>query len=251
LFWFRSTSASIYLIIENKANFVSKDTGGVFLKNLNVLMNLEDLRNKKESKSIYEFIKRYFDVINSIIAIIVLSPFYLIIAIIVKLDSQGTILFVHERLGKAGKRIKVYKFRTMATNAEQMLKNMPAEMKREFEENFKFENDPRITKVGKFLRESSLDELPQLINIIKGDMSIVGPRPIVEREIGKYGKYGHKLLAIKPGLTGNWQVRGRSDTTYEERVKLDMDYIDTRSFWRDIVIILKTVGVVLKRVGAK
>jgi len=139
----------------------------------------------------------------------------------------------------------------MLTNAQQILNDMPDDMKREFEENFKFENDPRITKLGKFLRESSLDELPQLVNIIKGNMSIVGPRPIVAREIEKYGEYGDKLLTIKPGLTGNWQVSGRSDTSYEERIKFDMDYIDTRSFWRDIVIILKTVGVVFKRVGAK
>jgi lipopolysaccharide/colanic/teichoic acid biosynthesis glycosyltransferase len=209
------------------------------------------MKNMKESKCIYRFIKRCFDVINSIIAIVVLLPLYLVIAIVVKLDSKGPIFFVQERLGKAGKKIKIYKFRTMATNAEQILKNMSDEMKREFEENFKFKNDSRITKVGKFLRESSLDELPQLINIFKGNMSIVGPRPIVEKEIEKYGKYGYKLLSIKPGLTGNWQVSGRSDTTYEERVKFDMDYIDSRSFWRDIVIILKTVGVVFKRIGAK
>ena len=221
------------------------------MRNLKTLMNLECLRNSKQSKFIYGFIKRWFDVISSIIAIILLSPLYLVIAIIVKLDSHGTIIFAHERLGKYGKKIKVYKFRTMVTNAQQILKDMPDELKREFEESFKFENDPRITKVGKFLRESSLDELPQLINIIKGNMSIVGPRPIVAKEIEKYGKYGDKLLAIKPGLTGNWQVSGRSNTTYEQRVELDMDYIDTRSFWRDMVIILKTVGVVLRKVGAR
>jgi len=182
---------------------------------------------------------------------VILSPLFLIIAIIVKLDSKGSVFFVHERLGKDGKKIKVYKFRTMVTNAQQILTDMSDVMKSEFEENFKFENDSRITKLGKFLRESSLDELPQLINIIKGDMSVVGPRPIVVKEIKKYGKCWDKLLTIKPGLTGNWQVSGRNNTTYEERVKLDMDYIDTRSFWRDIVIILKTVGVVIKKVGAK
>ena len=185
------------------------------------------------------------------IAFVVFSPIYLLIAIIVKLDSPGNILFAHERLGKTGKKIKVYKFRTMVINAEQILKNMPDEKIKQFEENFKFENDPRITKVGKFLRESSLDELPQLINIFKGDMSIVGPRPIVENEIKKYGKHGSKLLTVKPGLTGNWQVNGRSNTSYGERVRFDMDYIDTRSFPLDIVIILKTVSVMYKKVGAK
>ncbi len=221
------------------------------MRDLKTLTNLESLRKNEQSKFIYRFIKRCFDVISSLSAIIVLSPLYLVIGIFVKLDSKGNIFFAHERLGKDGKLIKVYKFRTMLTNAQQILNDMPDDMKREFEENFKFENDPRITKLGKFLRESSLDELPQLVNIIKGNMSIVGPRPIVAREIEKYGEYGDKLLTIKPGLTGNWQVSGRSDTSYEERIKFDMDYIDTRSFWRDIVIILKTVGVVFKRVGAK
>jgi lipopolysaccharide/colanic/teichoic acid biosynthesis glycosyltransferase len=202
-------------------------------------------------KFIYGFIKRCFDVISSIIAILVISPLYLIIAIIVKLSSQGTVFFKHERLGRYGKIMKIYKFRTMVIDAQEILSNMPEEKKREFEECFKFEDDPRITKVGKFLRQSSLDELPQLINIIKGEMSVVGPRPIVVKELEKYGKYGEKLLSVKPGLTGNWQANGRSNTTYEERVNLDMDYIDTRSFWRDIVIILKTVTVVYKKIGAK
>lgn len=180
-----------------------------------------------------------------------LLPVYLIIAIIVKFDSKGNVFFVHERLGKNGKIIKIYKFRTMVNNAEQIFKNLPDEMKMEFEEKFKLRNDPRITRFGKFLRESSLDELPQLINIIKGNMSVVGPRPIVEREIEKYGIYSDKLLSVKPGLTGNWQVNGRSNSTYEERIKLDMDYIDKRNFWMDTVIILKTVGVVYRRIGAK
>ena len=214
-------------------------------------MNIGIFTDKRGSKFIYEFVKRCFDAISSLIAIIVLSPLCLIIAVIVKLDSKGSIIFAQHRLGKDGNVIKVYKFRTMITDAEEILKNMPIEMEIEFQKNFKFENDPRVTKVGNFLRRSSLDELPQLINIIKGNMSLVGPRPIVPKEIEKYGKHGDKLLTIKPGLTGNWQVNGRSDTTYEQRVKLDMDYIDRRSFWRDILIILKTVGVVLRKSGAK
>jgi len=222
------------------------------VKYIKKTMNLESLKKKKkQSKFIYEISKRCFDLIASITAIVVFSPLFLIIAIIVKLDSKGSVFFVHERLGKDGKKIKVYKFRTMVTYAQQILNDMPDIMKKEFEENFKFENDPRVTKLGKFLRQSSLDELPQLINIIKGDMSVVGPRPIVVKEIKKYGEYREKLLTIKPGLTGNWQVSGRSDTTYEERVKFDMDYIDARSFRNDMEIILKTVGVVLKKVGAK
>ena len=206
---------------------------------------------REKSKFMYRFIKRCFDLISSISALLVLSPLFLVIGILVRLDSKGNIFFAHERLGKYGKIIKVYKFRTMLTNAQQILDEMPDDMKIEYEKNFKFDNDLRITKFGKFLRQSSLDELPQLINIIKGNMSIVGPRPIVIKEIKKYGKYWDKLLSVKPGLTGNWQVSGRSDTTYDERVKFDMDYIDTNSFWADMVIILKTFGVVIKRVGAK
>ncbi|MBU3111020.1 sugar transferase [Clostridium lacusfryxellense] len=201
-------------------------------------------------KSTYKVRKRCFDFISSLIAIVIFSPLFLILGIMVKLDSPGPVFFGHTRLGKRGKKIKVYKFRTMVTNAEDILKNMTEDMKREFEENFKFENDARITKLGKFLRKSSLDELPQLLNILIGNMSVVGPRPIVEKEIEKYGIYGDKLLTIKPGLTGNWQAGGRSDTTYDERVQLDMQYIDKRNFWMDIKIIFKTVFVVFKKEGA-
>ena len=221
------------------------------MNSVKVSMDIEGLKIKRKTKRMYGFLKRYFDVIASIITVIVILPLYLVIAVLVKLDSKGTIFFKHERLGRDGKIIKIYKFRTMVVNAQQILNNMPEEKKMEFEENFKFEDDPRITKVGKFLRQSSLDELPQLINIIKGEMSVVGPRPIVIKELEKYGMHGDKLLTIRPGLTGNWQVNGRSNTSYEHRVKLDMDYIDTRNFLRDMVIIAKTVGVVYKKVGAK
>jgi lipopolysaccharide/colanic/teichoic acid biosynthesis glycosyltransferase len=225
--------------------------GGVKMEKLQTQANVEVSTYKEESKLVYGFLKRCFDVVSSIFALILFSPLYLVFAVIVKVDSKGPVFFGHNRLGKDGKIIKVYKYRTMAIDAEEILKNMPEEMKKEFEKNFKFENDPRITKVGKLLRESSLDELPQLFNIIKGNMSVVGPRPIVEKEIEKYGEYGDKLLTIKPGLTGNWQANGRSDTTYEERVKLDIDYIDNRNLWYDMVIIIKTIGVVFKRVGAR
>ncbi|MCB2295201.1 sugar transferase [Clostridium algoriphilum] len=164
------------------------------MRNMENLMDIKYLRKKEQSNYIYRFAKRCFDVISSVAGIMLLSPLYLIIGILVKLDSKGTIFFAHERLGKDGKIIKIYKYRTIVTNAQQILKDMPDLMKKEFEENFKFENDPRITKLGKFLRESSLDELPQLMNIIKGDMSVVGPRPVISREIKKYGIYGDKLL---------------------------------------------------------
>ena len=146
--------------------------------------------------------------------------------------------------------IKVYKFRTMYENSQEIFNNFTKEQKEEFYKNFKLENDPRVTKIGDFLRRTSIDELPQLINILNGSMSIVGPRPIVQKEIDLYGDYANKLFSVVPGLTGYWQANGRSDTTYEERIKMDMYYIDNRGFWLDFKIIIKTFGSVLKGEGA-
>lgn len=204
-----------------------------------------------EEKKVYEFFKRIMDLVGSILGLVVLSPIFLVLAIIVKIDSPGPVFFAHKRLGHNGKLMKIYKFRTMVINAEELLNNLSPEQKEEFARNFKLENDPRITKVGNFLRKSSLDELPQLLNILKGELSIVGPRPIVEKEIKNYGIYSEKLLTVKPGLTGNWQANGRSDTTYEERVEMDMQYIDNRSIWLDIKIIFKTFSAVIKKQGAR
>lgn len=215
--------------------------------------DIKDADNKGISvkKAIYNFFKRAIDIIGAISGLIILSPVFLIISIIIKLDSKGPAIFAHRRLGYKGEIIKVYKFRSMVTNAEELIEKLPEEQKLEFYRNFKLENDPRITKIGHFLRKTSLDELPQLLNILKGNLTIVGPRPIVEKELKMYGKYGEKLLTVKPGLTGYWQVNGRSDTTYEERVQLDMDYIDKRNLLLDIVIIFKTFGAVLHERGAK
>lgn len=199
---------------------------------------------------IYNILKRLFDLISATCVLILSSPLFLIIAIAVRIDSKGPIFFGHKRLGENGKLISVYKFRSMIPNAKEVFDKFTPEQKIEFEKNFKLEDDPRITKVGDFLRRTSLDELPQLINIIKGNMSVVGPRPIVEKEIEKYGEYANKLFSVKPGLTGYWQANGRSDTTYEERVQMDMYYIDNRSFFLDIKIIIKTVLSVIKKEGA-
>lgn len=201
-------------------------------------------------KKIYSFFKRAFDLISSLIALIVFSPIFIIVAIAIRLDSDGDIVFGHTRIGKNGTPIKVYKFRTMVKNSKEVFDNFTEEQKREYYTNFKLDNDPRITKVGNFLRKTSLDELPQLFNIIKGDMSIVGPRPIVEKEIEKYGIYANKMFSVIPGLTGYWQANGRSDTTYDERVQMDMYYIDNRSFLMDIKIIFKTILSVIKKEGA-
>lgn len=207
------------------------------------------VKDRQDSKT-YLFLKRIFDVLSASLAVIVLSPVFLVTFILIKLDSKGSAMFGHKRIGMNGEIISVYKFRSMVINAQEILENFTPEQKAEFEKNFKLENDPRITKIGEFLRKSSLDELPQLFNILKGNMSVVGPRPIVEKEVEKYGEYSEKLFSVKPGLTGYWQANGRSDTTYEERVKMDMYYIDNRSFLLDIKIIFQTVISVIKKEGA-
>lgn len=198
----------------------------------------------------YEIVKRLFDIISSTLGLVLFSPLFFILIVVIKLDSRGQVFFSHERVGYKGKTIKVYKFRSMIENAEDVLRNFTPEQKAEFEKNFKLEYDPRITKVGNFLRRTSLDELPQLINIIKGDMSVIGPRPIIKKEIDKYGDYATKLFSIKPGLTGYWQANGRSYTTYEERVNMDMYYIDNRCMALDVKILLKTIISVIKKEGA-
>lgn len=199
---------------------------------------------------LYCTLKRSFDIILGILAIVLLSPLMIIVSIAIKLNSKGSVIFKQKRVGLNGKYFNIYKFRTMVCNAEDTLKKLTEEQKREFEKNFKLENDPRITSIGKILRKTSLDELPQLLNIVYGNMSIVGPRPIVQNEIYKYGKYTKKLFSVKPGLTGMWQANGRSSTSYQQRIRMDMYYIDNRSLWMDFKIIVKTAMSVLKSEGA-
>ena len=213
---------------------------GVFLK-----------ENKSISKRVYIVVKRFLDIFLSLIGLVLLSPFFLIIAIIIKLDSKGPIFFVHSRIGEKGKPIGIYKFRTMVTNAEELIKKFTPEQKEEFEKNFKLEHDPRVTKIGNFLRKTSLDELPQILNILKGELSIIGPRPIVQAELEKYGDDKEKFLSVKPGLTGYWAANGRSDTSYEERIQMELYYVDNMSFWLDIKIFFKTIFAVIKKEGAR
>lgn len=203
------------------------------------------------NKPVYDFVKRFADIVCSAIAIILLSPFFIIISIAIKATSKGPVIFVHKRVGKNGKKIGIYKFRSMVMNAEELIEKFTPEQKEEFKKNFKLKNDPRITKIGKFLRETSLDELPQLFNILKGDLSIVGPRPIIEVETKIYGKYKDMLLSVKPGLTGFWAANGRSDTSYKRRRAMEIYYVKNRSLLFDIKIIFKTVISVFKGDGAK
>ena len=206
--------------------------------------------NEKITNKPYIYVKRGIDVILSTIALVVLSPLFLILAILIKLDSKGPVFFLHTRIGKNGKNIKIYKFRTMVTNAEELIKEFTPEQMKEYKENYKLTNDPRITKIGKFLRKTSLDELPQLINIIKGDLSIIGPRPVVKDELEKYEENIAKFLSVTPGLTGNWAANGRNNTTYEERMRLELEYVDNISLKTDIKIFFQTIYAVIKKEGA-
>lgn len=220
------------------------------MDNINTSNQQIEITYQKTDKIAYKFVKRLIDIILSLVAIVILSPVFLIVALIIRFDSKGKVVFGHERIGKNMKKIKVYKFRSMYENSAEIFENFTDEQKKEYYINFKLDNDPRITRVGGFLRKTSLDELPQLFNILKGDMSIVGPRPIVEKEISKYGEYIETVFSVLPGLTGYWQANGRSDTTYEERVQMDMYYIKNRSLLLDIKIILKTFISVIKKEGA-
>lgn len=190
-------------------------------------------------KLIYNFIKRVADVLLSLLGIIILSPIILIVAIFIKVESRGPILFSQERVGINSEIFKMYKFRSMVINAEEIKEKL-------IEENemsgpmFKMKNDPRITKIGKVIRKTSIDELPQLINIIKGDMSLVGPRPSLPKEVEEFEPWMLERLVVKPGLTCYWQVNGRNNIDFEDWMKLDIDYVHDRCIKVDIVLILKT-----------
>jgi UDP-galactose-lipid carrier transferase len=197
-------------------------------------------------------LKRAFDVAVSVVLIIFLSP--ILIYIVLKITCEGGApIYSHERIGQSGRKFRCLKFRSMIVNSNEVLKNVLAtnpEAKAEWEKDFKLKNDPRITPIGHFIRKTSLDELPQLWNVLKGDMSLVGPRPVVEAELERYGDDVDYYLMTKPGMTGLWQVSGRNDTDYATRVYLDTWYVKNWSLWYDIAIMFKTINVVLKRDGA-
>lgn len=201
-------------------------------------------------KTPYDLIKRTCDIGLSSIGLIILAPIFLLIGIAIKIDSKGPAFFIHKRVGKNGKIIEIYKFRTMYEGSEDMIEKFSKEQTAEYRKNYKLKDDPRVTKIGRFLRKTSLDELPQLINIIKGELSIIGPRPVVQEELEKYGLNAQKFLSVTPGLTGYWAANGRSDTSYEERMEMELFYVENLSFGLDIKIFFKTFGAVIKREGA-
>ena len=205
-------------------------------------------RKSKLKKVFYEYFKKVLDFLFALIFLIICFPFFAIIALLVKFSSRGPIFYLQERVGKNKKLFKCIKFRTMHAEADDMFENLMRKnekLKKEFEENHKLKNDPRITSIGKFLRKTSLDEIPQFINVLRLEMSIVGPRPIVEEEIEKYGDSISKVLSIKPGITGLWQVSGRNNLSYQRRVFLDCLYVNNISLLIDLRIILRTFGVIL------
>jgi len=204
---------------------------------------------QRDEKHAYILAKRALDVVASITLLVLALPLFAFVAAVIKLSSRGQIMFRQERVGLNGRRFWCYKFRTMVPDAEAVLKRQPELWKR-FTESYKLKDDPRVTPIGKVLRKFSLDEFPQLWNVLKGDMSLIGPRPVVPAEVEKYGMFSGKLLTVKPGCSGMWQAYGRSDTSYDERVELDMIYIDNRSFILDIRLICLTIVAVVARRGA-
>lgn len=201
----------------------------------------------------YLFIKSIFDFLLSLILSIILCPFILFIIIFLRIFTTSDIFFSHKRVGEKGKEFNLYKFRTMRSNRTDILNKYLSqypEKKIEWDESRKLKDDPRVTSFGKILRDYSLDEIPQLFNILIGDMSFVGPRPIVAHEISKYGDSFNLYKSCKPGLTGLWQVSGRNNTSYQERVDYDSYYVKNRSLLLDCKILLKTIPVVLSKKGA-
>ncbi|GAB6615920.1 multidrug MFS transporter [Bacillus cereus] len=207
----------------------------------------------KQSSMIYLCSKRVMDLIGAIVGLVVFSPIFVLISIFYMWgDNKGPVFFKQVRMGKNGEKFYIYKFRSMIVNAEEKLKENELLYKKYVANNYKLEpnEDPRITKLGQFLRKTSLDELPQFINVLKGNMSLVGPRPVVKEELKEYGHREREFLSVKPGITGYWQVSGRSDVGYPERVDLELHYVDNASLYFDIKIIIFTVINVILRKGA-
>ena len=197
--------------------------------------------------------KTIFDYALTTVGTLCISPLLVYVAYRIKKEDPGPVFFAYDCIGKGGKKFKCYKFRSMVVNSQEVLKKYLAEnedAREEWETYYKLKNDPRITPIGKKLRKSSLDELPQLFNVLKGDMSLVGPRQIVEDEIRKFGADIKYYYSVKPGITGYWQVSGRSDVDYKTRVEMVVWYVKNRTLWMDIKILAKTIGIVFKKKGA-
>lgn len=193
-------------------------------------------------KKMYLIVKRLCDIIIAMLGMIVLIPIFVIVAPIIKLETKGKVIYKQKRIGKNGKEIEIYKFRTMVTNADKIIENLPEDLKKEYKENYKIANDPRITRVGKILRYTNIDELPQIINVLKGEMSIIGTRPILEEELKKYNNSEKKkLLSATPGISGYWQVNRGKCKDYADRINMELYYVEKMSLLLDIKIFMKTL----------
>ena len=200
--------------------------------------------------AIYLFCKRAMDICLSALGLLALAPFFILLALVIKLDSRGPVLFCQQRVGKDGREFSCWKFRSMVVDADQRKTELLEENEMEGGTTFKMKRDPRITRVGRFIRKASIDELPQLWNVFNGDMSLVGPRPPVPSEVAQYSEFEKGRLAVKPGITCIWQVSGRSDIPFDQQVLLDLEYIRTRDLWLDLVLLFKTLPAVLLARGA-
>lgn len=205
----------------------------------NINVNINSAVEKKENRLMYSLSKRVIDIIGALIGLILLSPILVIVGVLIKLESKGPIIFAQKRVGLDGKEFKMYKFRSMVVNAEE-IKYKLKEKNEMSGPMFKIKADPRITKVGKFIRKTSIDEVAQLVNVLKGDMSLVGPRPSLPNEVKEFEPWMLKRLEVKPGLTCFWQVMGRNNIDFENWMKLDIKYVNERSLWLDIKLIFKT-----------
>ena len=212
------------------------------MERLQVNNEQEVVQIYEKEKVLYNISKRSLDIMASLVGLIILSPVVLVVAILIKLESKGPIIFSQKRIGLNGKEFKMYKFRSMVQNAEELKEKLQKQNEMSGP-MFKMKNDPRVTKVGKFIRKTSIDELPQLINVLKGDMSLVGPRPSLPKEVQNFEGWMLRRLDVKPGLTCYWQVSGRNNIDFEDWMKLDIKYVEERSFWLDIKLIFKTVKV--------
>ncbi|ASW42422.1 sugar transferase [Clostridium isatidis] len=199
----------------------------------------EIIQVRKRQNIFYEVFKRALDFLAALLGLILLSPIFLIVSILIKLESEGEVIFSQTRIGLNGKEFKMYKFRSMVKNAEELKVKLAAQNEMSGP-MFKMKDDPRVTKVGKFIRKTSIDELPQLINVLKGDMSLVGPRPSLPKEVEKFEPWMLQRLEVKPGLTCYWQVSGRNNIDFEDWMKLDLQYVEDRKFLLDLKLIFKT-----------
>lgn len=215
------------------------------------ILDVCNTAKKRDLKRSYLIAKRALDIALSFLGLIISIIPMAVISLLIKIESPGPAIYVHHRIGKNGKPLPLLKFRSMYINAEKMIEDFTPEQKAEWEKNFKLEHDPRITRVGQLLRRSSLDELPQLVNVLKGELSIVGPRPIITEELDRYGENKGRFLSVTPGLTGYWQAYARSTCSYEQRMEMELYYVENANFWWDIKIMFATVGAVLRGHGAK